>query len=154
MKPWGAPVENKSPDTIKSALIQRGKIMLLGVDANHILQRRFHAAGYAVFCAGDRESALDIAHHQRLDAVLLLSQDSLVNVAETIFNLRDLCPAAKIIVLLPRGAKTPKRFLRQMLNHRIAGSEIMTRRELRTRSREPDFLIRQKASASGVREQR
>ena len=137
---WGAPLANNSLNTITPTRICRGKIMLIGVDGNHVLERRFQAAGYDVLCACDRETALDIARHHAIDGALMLSQDSLLNVAETIFNLRDLCPAAKIIVLLQHGAKTSKRFLRQILDHHIAGSEVMTRRELQKRFRDPHFL--------------
>ena len=153
MKPaWGAPVGKNSLTVITSARNQRGKIMLIGVDRNHVLERRFQAAGFQVLCAGNRATALDIARHQVLDGALMLSQHSLLNVAETIFNLRDLCPAAKIIVLLQHGAKTSKRFLRQLRDHQIAGSEVMTRRELQKRLREPDFLSRQRASSSELEE--
>lgn len=145
-----APVANNSRRT--TTRICLGKIMLIGVDRNHVLERRFQAAGFEVLGAQNRATALDIARHQVLDGALMLSQNSLLNVAETIFNLRDLCPAAKIIVLLPHGAKTSKRFLRQLRDHQIADSEVMTRRELQKRLREPDFLSRQRASSSEVQE--
>ena len=153
MKPaWGAPVGKNSLTVKASARSQRGMIMLIGVDRNHVLERRFQAAGYTVVCAGDQETAIDIAGHHALDGALMLSQDSLLNIAETIFNLRDLCPSAKIILLLQHGVKTSKRFLRLLLDHQIAGSEVMTRRELQKRLREPDFLSRQRASSSEVKE--
>lgn len=148
MKPtaWRGRIEEQSVMPVTSPGPRRGKIMLIGADRNHVLERRFHAAGYDVLCAWNRETALDIARRQLLDAVLMLSQDSLLNIAETIFNLRDLCPAAKIIVLLQHGAKTSKRFLREMHDHRIVGSEVMTRRELQKRLREPHFLSGQQAA--------
>lgn len=137
---WAGPVEKELQSAVTSASTRRGKIMLIGMDRNHVLERRFHAAGYEVLCAGNRDTALDLARHQVLDAALMLSQDSLLNIADTIFNLRDLCPGAKIIVLLQHGAKNSKRFLSQMHDHRIVGSEVMTRRELQKRLREPHFL--------------
>ena len=104
--------------------------MLIGVDPHHVQERRFRAAGYEVVCAPNRESALDFARHHRLDGAVILSQSSLLNVAEIIFNLKDLFPAIKIIILLQHGAKTTSCFVRQLLNHPIQGSEIMTRRQL------------------------
>ena len=144
--PWKAPIEKESPTEVASARSRPGKVMLIGMDRNHVIERRFQAAGYEVLCAENREAALEIARRQALDGALLLSQKSLLNVAETIFNLRDLCPAAEVIVLLRHGAKTSKRFLRQMLNHRFAGSEVMTRRELQQHLLEPHFLSRQQAA--------
>jgi hypothetical protein len=147
MKPTaqGVPLDKDSSPSIMLTPTRRGKIMLIGVDRNHVIERRFQSAGYEVLSAGSREAALNIARRQELDGTLILSQDSLLNVAETIFNLRDLCPGAKIIVLLQHGAKTANRFIHQMLDHRIAGSEIMTRRELQKSLREPHFLSRQRA---------
>ena len=84
MKPaWGAPVGKNSLTVITSARNQRGMIMLIGVDRNHVLERRFQAAGYRVESAGDQETALDIARHHALDGALMLSQESLPNVATT-----------------------------------------------------------------------
>ena len=144
--PWKVPIEKESPLAVASARSRPGKVMLIGMDRNHVIERRFQAAGYEVLCAGNREAALEIARHQALDGALLLSQKSLLNVAEIIFNLRDLCPATEIIVLLRHGAKTSKRLLRQMLNHRFAGSEVMTRRELQQRLHEPHFLSRRQTA--------
>jgi len=70
----------------------------------------------------------------------------LINVTETVFSLKDLCPTVKIIVLLPRGTKHSNRFLRQLLNHPIDGSEIMTRRELQKYLREANLLIGERAA--------
>jgi len=138
MKPPGqeASIEKEPPTAIASAPIRHGKIMLIGADRNHILERRFQAAGYDVLCAGNRKAALDIARHQVLDRALLLSQESLLNVAETILSLKDLCPVIKITIVLRRGAQPTDRLVRKLLDHPIQGSEIVTRRDLQKRLRQ------------------
>jgi hypothetical protein len=107
-----------------------GKIMLVGADDKQILERRLQAAGCQVIKVNDREQALDHARHEAFDATVLVSRGSLINVAETIFNLRDLNGSMKIIILIDRLEKPTNRFLRQLIEHPIAGTQILTRRQL------------------------
>jgi len=105
------------------------KILLFGADRNQTIEKRLHVVGCDVIQATDRNMALDLAHHQRFDAAVLLSDGSLLDVAETVFNLRDLNRSMKVIILLER-ANNSNRFLRQLIEHPIEGATIMTRREL------------------------
>ncbi|HEY7715545.1 MAG TPA: hypothetical protein VIE90_13630 [Candidatus Binatia bacterium] len=110
-----------------------GKIMLVGSDNNHILEKRLQAAGCQVVKVNDDEAALDHARHELFDKTVVVSRGSLINVAETIFNLRDLNRSMEIIVLVDRLGKQTNRFLRQLLEHPIEGTQIMTRRQLQKR---------------------
>jgi len=110
-----------------------GKIMLVGVDNKQLLERRFRAAGCCVVKARDNESAFDHVRHEVFDTTVLVSRGSLINVAETVFNLRDFNPSMKIIVLVDRLGKQSSRFLRQLLEHPIEGTQILTRRQLQKR---------------------
>jgi len=105
------------------------RIMLFGADHNQTIEKRLHAVGCDIFRATDRNMALDLAQHHRLDAAVLFSDGSLLDVAETVFNLRDLNRSMKVIILLGR-AKNSNRFLRKLIEHPIEGATIMTRREL------------------------
>ena len=106
------------------------KVIVIGEDDKQIIERRFRAAGYDVVSAATRESALALARREAHAKAVVLCQGSLINVAETVLNLRDLCPSIKVIVVLQRGTRQSNRFLRQLIDHPIEGSEIMTRREL------------------------
>ncbi len=106
------------------------KIILIGQDHKQILEKRCEAAGCKVVRAADNAAALDLARHQRFDTAILLPQGSLLNVAETVFNLRDLHRPLEIFVLVDRRATKSSRFLRQLLDHPIEGTKIMTRRQL------------------------
>lgn len=110
--------------------------MLIGVDRNNVQERRFRAAGYEVVCAANRRSALDCVRHHALEGAVILSRGSTLSIAETILSLKDLCPVIKIIIVLRQGAQSTDRFVRQLMNHPIEGSEIMTRRELQKRLRQ------------------
>ncbi len=107
-----------------------GKIMLVGIDKNQILEKRLQAAGCRVVKADDNEAALNRARHDIFDTTVVVSRGSLINVAETIFNLRDLNGSMEIIILVDRLGKQTNRFLRQLLEHPIEGTQIMTRRQL------------------------
>jgi hypothetical protein len=107
-----------------------GKIMLVGCDNKHILERRFQAAGTHVVKVSDSEAAFQYARHEAFDATVVVSRGSLINVAETVFNLRDLNRSMEIIILVDRLGRQTNRFLRQLLEHPIEGTQILTRRQL------------------------
>jgi hypothetical protein len=106
------------------------RILLVGLDHNQILEKRFKAAGCQVVKVIDNEAAIDHARHEALDTAVLVSSGSLINVAETIFNLRDLNRSMEIILLVDRLGPHSSRFLRQLLEHPIEGTRILTRRQL------------------------
>ena len=117
----------------ESANSRLTRIMLVGSDPHQILEKRFKAAGHQVLKVDDPQSAIDSARHEALDTAVLVSHGSLINVAETIFNLRDLSRTMEIIVLVDRLGNHPNRFLRQLLEHPIEGTRILTRRQLQKR---------------------
>jgi hypothetical protein len=116
------------PDASPNA--QAAKIMLIGADRKQILERRLQAAGCQVIKVKDGETAVDFVRHERFDTSVLISAGSMINIAETIFNLRDLNRSMEIIVLVESRAKNSDRFLRQLFEHPIAGTRILTRRQL------------------------
>lgn len=107
-----------------------GKMILVGLDYSQILERRFKAAGYEVLTVTDGLTAIEYARHAQLDTAVLLSTGSLVNAAETAFNLRDLNRSMEIIILLNRSGPRSSRFLRPLLEHPIERTRILTRRQL------------------------
>lgn len=119
-----------------------GKIILIGVDRKQIVEKRFQAAGCEVVRAMDHDIALEVTRHQLFDTAVLLSQGSLLNAAETVFNLRDLNRSMEIIILVERRVKNSNRFLQQLLDHPIKGTNIMTRRQLQKQLQTPDALRR------------
>jgi CheY-like chemotaxis protein len=106
------------------------KVILVGVDNKHILERRLEAAGCQVIKVTDEEAALDHMRHEIFDKAVMVSTGSLIDTAEMIFTLRDLNRSMEIIILVDRPGKHTNRLLRQLLLHPIAGTHIMTRRQL------------------------
>ncbi len=104
--------------------------MLIGCDNKQTLERRLRAAGCEVVKVNGNQEAFDHARHEVFDTTVLVSTGSLINVAETIFNLRDLNESMEIIVLVERSANTTNRFLRQLIEHPIERTRILTRRQL------------------------
>jgi hypothetical protein len=104
--------------------------MLVGIDSKQVIEKRLQAAGCRVIKVADEETALDQVRREVFDKAVLVSKGSLINIAETIFNLRDLNRSMEIILLVNRVGKQPNRFLRQLVQHPIEGAQIMTRRQL------------------------
>lgn len=116
------------PEAIASSKV--AKIMLVGSDHKQIVEKRFQAAGCQVIKVTNGENAIDFVRHETFDTTVLVSAGSMINVAETIFNLRDLNRSMEIIVLIDSRVKNSNRFLRQVYEHPIAGTRILTRRQL------------------------
>ena len=104
--------------------------MLVGIDNNHVLEKRLQAAGCEVIKVTDEEAALDHVRHEIFDKAVMVLTGSLMNTAEMIFSLRDLNRSMEIIILVDRPGKHTNRLLRQLMLHPIAGTQIMTRRQL------------------------
>jgi len=125
---------------------KRGKMILVGFDHSQILERRFKAAGYEVLTVRDGMAAIDHARREPWDAAVLVSTGSLVNVADTAFNLRDLNRSIEIIILVNRLGTRSNRFLRPLLEHPIERTRVLTRRQLQREL--AAFLARQQRSAT------
>jgi hypothetical protein len=107
-----------------------GKMILVGFDHSQILERRFKAAGYEVLTVADGLAATDHARREPLESAVLVSTGSLVNVADTALNLRDVNRSMEIIILVNRLGPRSSRFLRPLLEHPIERTRVLTRRQL------------------------
>jgi hypothetical protein len=120
-------------DAESAGTLDSARIMIVGDDQKHIIERRFKAMGCQVITAGEHAAALECARHQRPKTAIVMFRDSLINVAETVFNLHDVDASMRIIILIDRAGQQGSRLLRQLREHPIAGAEILTRRELHRR---------------------
>ena len=120
-----------SPDAER--IPKLGKVILVGSDDETILEKRLRAAGGEVVTVKDGRTAFERAHRESFDGAVLVSRGLLINVTETIFNLRDINPSMEIIVVLDRGSRYSSRFLKQLLSHPIPGTKVLTRRQLQER---------------------
>jgi len=102
--------------------------------------------GYDVLTVRDGMAAIDHARREPWDAAVLVSTGSLVNVADTAFNLRDLNRSIEIIILVNRLGPRSNRFLRPLLEHPIERTRVLTRRQLQREL--AAFLARQQRSAT------
>lgn len=107
-----------------------GKLILVGMDHDQILERRFHAANWQVVAITDPQKAIDHARHESFDIAVVIARGSLINVAEIIFNLRDINRSMKIVLVVERLGAHASWLLRQLIEHPLAGTLILTRRQL------------------------
>lgn len=106
------------------------KVMLVGIDNNQVLEKRLQAAGCQVIKVTDEEAALEHLRREIFDKAVMVLTGPLIDTAEMLFSLRDLNRSMEIIILVDRPGKHTNRLLRQLLLHPIAGTQIMTRRQL------------------------
>jgi hypothetical protein len=106
-------------------------IMLVGFDKKQILKRRLEAAGAQVIAVSDAAAALACARQACVDAAVLVSQGSLIDDTETVFNLRDLNRSMEIILLVDRVSGERNRQLRQLIQHPIERTTVATRRDMK-----------------------
>jgi hypothetical protein len=109
------------------------KVILVGYGDETILEKRLRAAGCEVVTVTDGKTAFERVRREAFDGAVLVSRGLLINVTETIFNLRDINPSMEIIVVMDRGSGYWSRFLKQLLSQPIAGTRILTRRQLQER---------------------
>ena len=75
------------------------KILLVcSPDCNRVEKHLVHA-GYGVTKVGEGTAAIERAKHELLNAAVLISTGKEMDLAETIFNLRDVNPAIEIIII-------------------------------------------------------
>jgi hypothetical protein len=106
----------------------------MGVDvrviaaSNEDLEKRVAIKAFRT--VADSLTAIEHARREPLDTAVLVSTGSLVNVADTVFNLRDLNRSMEIIILVNRLGPRSGRFLRTLLDHPIERTRVLTRRQL------------------------
>jgi len=113
-----------------SAGAKTGKILLVGLDYHQLLEKRFANAGYEVVAVSDGAAALERAREEALTGAVVVSSGSLINMAETIFNLRDVNRSIEIVLIVDRLGRRVSKYLRQLIDHPIDGTRILTRRQL------------------------
>lgn len=126
-------MNNSGIDSGEGYARARGKILLVGRDRNRTLEKRFQTAGYGVVTVTESAEAIEYARRESLDAAVVISAGCLIHDAETVFNLKDFNLSMEILVLIDSRQKSSDRFLRQMIQHPIDGTRILTRRELQKR---------------------
>lgn len=120
-------------NAVMGKLANAARVMIVGADQDRLIEKRLRSVGCEVWHAARQEDALDYACHQPIQAAVLLEGRSLLDTVETAINLRDLSRIGEIIIVVKSGRRN--RSVRQLLDHPIEGSSIVTRRQLPGRLR-------------------
>jgi PleD family two-component response regulator len=78
---------------------KRDRIMLVSSNPADNVQKSLLATGSEIVRAHDGPAALDQAQHTKFDMAVLVSTGKAMDVAETVFNLRDISPSMAIIII-------------------------------------------------------
>jgi PleD family two-component response regulator len=75
------------------------KVMVVCSDASDVLDRYLRGVGSEITKVKDGQSAIDQLNRAVFDLVIVVSTGALMDVAETVLNLRDIRPSTRIIVI-------------------------------------------------------
>jgi DNA-binding response OmpR family regulator len=75
------------------------KILLVCADHCASVEKRLGSAGCVVNKAGEGSAAVDRARREMFDAAVIVSTGSEMDLAETVFNLRDVSSSLQILIV-------------------------------------------------------
>jgi CheY-like chemotaxis protein len=83
-----------------------GKIMLVCSKPSNEVERCLRTAGYEIVTVNDGEAAIYQAQHATFNMAVLVSTGKAMDLAETVFNLRDISRSMPIVIIDERhGAR-------------------------------------------------
>jgi CheY-like chemotaxis protein len=87
-------------------------------------------AGYRVTRVGDGTAALERARHELLSAAVLVSTGTQMDLAETVFNLKDIDPGVEIIIIADADSPEEKMVQTAAITRAFPGTPVLTINEL------------------------
>ena len=86
-----------------ASIVKPGKVMLVCSDACNEVEECLLAAGCRVIKVKDGEAAVARVEREIFDAAVLVATGKRMDLAETVFNLRDLNRSMQIIIVADQG---------------------------------------------------
>jgi hypothetical protein len=107
------------------------KIMVIGSKIPQPLNDVFHAATFRVINVPDGKMAVSRAQHEMFDTAVLVSTGEEMDLAETVFNLRDISGSMKLIIMSDQTDTTNSSVPKEMLAELVSNAAVMTTQELK-----------------------
>ena len=109
-----------------------GKIMLVCSDPCDEVEKCLLSAGCWVVKVKDGETAVSQARRDIVDAVVLVSTGKGMDLAETVFNLRDISRSMQIIIVADQSGVAQSPVPRETLARLTPNTQVLTMAELAT----------------------
>jgi hypothetical protein len=106
------------------------KIMVIGSEIPQPLNVIFQAATSRVTKVPDGKVAVSRAQHEMFDAAILISTGEEMDLAETVFNLRDISGSMELIIVSDQTNTINSAVPKETLASLVSNATVMTTREL------------------------
>jgi len=102
------------------------KIMLVCSEACDEVGKCLLDAGCWVIKLSSGQAAVSRAQRENFDAAVLVSTGKVMDLAETVLNLRDLNESMQIVVVAEQGTTKNNSFAKALLAHPFPGIQLLT----------------------------
>jgi hypothetical protein len=106
------------------------KIMVIGSEIPRSLNAIFQAAASRVTNVPNGKMAVSRAQHEMFDAAILISTGEEMDLAETVFNLRDISGSMELIIVSDQANTVKSAVPKETLASLVSNATVMTAREL------------------------
>jgi len=107
------------------------KIMLIGMEIPDQLVELILDAGSSVTTLPSRKTAVSRAHREMFDAAVIISTGEEMDLAETVFNLRDVNSSMQLIIVSDRADANESAIPKEALVRLVPNTKVMTAQELK-----------------------
>ena len=107
------------------------KILVIGSKIPQPLNDVFHAATSRVINVPDGKMAVSRAQHEMFDTAVLISTGEEMDLAETVFNLRDVSGSTELIIMSDQIDTTKSAIPKEGLAELVSNATVMTMQELK-----------------------
>jgi hypothetical protein len=104
-------------------------LLVCPTDCTRVQKQLLHA-GYRVTKVDEGTTAIERAKHELLDAAVLISTGTEMDLAETVLNLKDIIPNVEIIVIADSGSPDEKAAETAAIVRAFPGTRVLTISEL------------------------
>ncbi len=107
------------------------KVMLVGRDIPEQLMQVILDTGSSVTTLPSGRSAVSHAHHETFDAAIIISTGEEMDLAETVFNLRDVNRSMEVILVSDPAGANESAIPKQTLVRLVPNTKVMNTQQLK-----------------------
>jgi DNA-binding response OmpR family regulator len=108
-----------------ASIVKPGKVILVSSSACNEVEKRLIAAGCRVIKVKDGEAAVARVEREIFDSAVLVATGKRMDLAETVFNLRDINRSMQIIIVDDEGGIDQGAIARQIARHFVPNTMVL-----------------------------